>query len=200
MFTLCPSFNLKAFERELLYDIWSYRGSFIICPGAYNPIYSSSNSSCVKLHLYNAVRQYGSFGLQFFRWNQSAPPSASHLCTKLGIARWMSGHCCRSALDELKPWKVYLATMGRYLSLFCPSAHANPSLVVYCPAFPSSLPPDPHLHISSESSPPIVAESIRHYLSFPKAARSWKCPKNLQPPSPSAGIHLATVSNDSIPG
>jgi len=32
----------------------------------YNPIYSSSNSSYVKLHLYNAVRQYGSIGPQFF--------------------------------------------------------------------------------------------------------------------------------------
>jgi len=65
-FTLCPSFNLKALERELLYEIRQFRGSFIICPSAYNPICSSSNSSCVKLDLNNAVRQYGSFGSQFF--------------------------------------------------------------------------------------------------------------------------------------
>jgi len=64
-FRSCPSFNLKAFERELLYEFWRYRWSFINCPSAYNPIYSSSNSSCVKLHLYIAVRQYGSFGQQF---------------------------------------------------------------------------------------------------------------------------------------
>jgi len=64
--TSCPSFNLRAFERELLYDIWPYRRSFIICPSAYNPIHSSSKSSCVKLHSNNAVRQYGSFGPQFF--------------------------------------------------------------------------------------------------------------------------------------
>jgi len=64
-FTSYPSFNLKAFERELLYDIWPYIGSFMIGQGAYNPINSSSNSSCVKLHLYIAVRQYGSFGEQF---------------------------------------------------------------------------------------------------------------------------------------
>jgi len=62
--SLCPSFNLKAFERELLYEIWPYGGSFIICPSAYNPIYSSFHSFCVKLHLYNAVRQYESFGQQ----------------------------------------------------------------------------------------------------------------------------------------
>jgi hypothetical protein len=65
-FTLCPSFDLKAFERELLYNISPSRGSFIICPGAYNPIYSASNSSCVKLHLYNAVRQFVSFRFHFF--------------------------------------------------------------------------------------------------------------------------------------
>jgi len=68
-FTSCPSFNLKAFERELLNDIWPYRGSFIIWPSVYNPIYSSSNSSCLKLHLYIAVRQNGSFGLQFCLMN-----------------------------------------------------------------------------------------------------------------------------------
>jgi len=63
--TLCPSFNLKAFEMELLYDIWPYRRSFMICPGTYNPIYSSSNSSCIKLNLYIAVIQYGSSWEQF---------------------------------------------------------------------------------------------------------------------------------------
>ena len=65
-FTVCPSFNLKVFERELLYEIWPYTGSFIICLGVYNPIYSSSNSSCVKLNLYIAVRHYGSFRQHFF--------------------------------------------------------------------------------------------------------------------------------------
>jgi len=64
-FTLCHSFNLKKFEREMLYDIWPYRGTFIICLVAYNPIYSWSNSSGVKLHLCTGVRWYGPFGLQF---------------------------------------------------------------------------------------------------------------------------------------
>jgi len=68
-FTMCPSFNLKALERELLYEIWPYRGSFIIWPSAYNPIYSLSNASCIKLHLYIAVRQYGTFGPQFCSMN-----------------------------------------------------------------------------------------------------------------------------------
>jgi len=32
IFGLCPSFNLKAFERQQLYEIWPYVGSIIICP------------------------------------------------------------------------------------------------------------------------------------------------------------------------
>jgi len=56
------------------YEIWPYRGLFIVCPSAYNPIYSSFNSSCVNLHLYIAVRQYGSFGEQFF-WMKSISSS-----------------------------------------------------------------------------------------------------------------------------
>jgi len=42
IFGLWPSFNLKAFERQQLYEIWPYMGSIIICPFVYNPIYSSS--------------------------------------------------------------------------------------------------------------------------------------------------------------
>jgi len=49
-FKLCPSFNLNALERELLYEMRPYRGRFIICAGAYNPIYSASSYSCIKLH------------------------------------------------------------------------------------------------------------------------------------------------------
>jgi len=199
-FTSYPHFNLKAFERELLYEIWPYRGSFIICPGAYDPIYSSSNSSCIKLQLYIAVRQYSSFGYNFVSWNQSAPPSASHLCTKLGVACWMSGHCCRSARDESQPWKLYSATLGCYLSHFYACTHPNPSPVACWLAFPSSSPPEPRLHISWKTSPPAVAKSIRHYWNFPKAAKSQKSPKNLQPPSPCAGVHLAAISDSSVLG
>jgi len=65
-FILCPSLNLKGFEREQVNDIWPYRESFIICPGAYNSIYSSFNASFVKVHLYITVRQYGAFKKQFY--------------------------------------------------------------------------------------------------------------------------------------
>jgi len=105
-----------------------------------------------------------------------------------------------SALDESQWWLLYLATKGRYLSLFCPRAHPNPSPVACCLAFPSSSPSKPRLHISSETSEPIVAESIRHYWSLPRAATFRKSPKNLQLPSPNAGFHLAAVSNCFFPG
>jgi len=47
-FPLCPSFNLKAFERHQLYKIWPYMGTLIICLCLYIPIYCSSNLSCSK--------------------------------------------------------------------------------------------------------------------------------------------------------
>jgi len=65
IFRLCPSFDLKAFERQQLYEIWTYMGSSIICPCVYIPIYSSSNSSCSKVQLNIDVRMYGSFGPPF---------------------------------------------------------------------------------------------------------------------------------------
>jgi len=92
----------------------------------------------------------------FVWWNQSAPLSVSHLCTKLGVACWMSGHCCRSALDDIQPWKLYIATLGGYLSLFCLHTLPNLSPVAWCLASPSSTPPEPQLNIFSKTSPPIV--------------------------------------------
>src|SRR5882757_546466 len=65
IFKLCPSFNLKALERQQLYEIWRYMGSLIIWPCLYIPIYSSSNSSCSKVHLNIDLRMYGSFGPPF---------------------------------------------------------------------------------------------------------------------------------------
>ena len=65
IFTLCPSFNLKVFESQQLYEIWQYMGSLIICPCVYNPIYSSSYSSYSSystVHLNIDVNMYGSFG------------------------------------------------------------------------------------------------------------------------------------------
>jgi len=82
--SLCPSLNLKTFEWELLYEIWPYRDSFSICPGVNNPIYSLSNSSCVKLLLYNAVKQYGVFRPQIV----SMKAIRSSQCLTSGYEAW----------------------------------------------------------------------------------------------------------------
>jgi len=65
IFTLCTSFNLKAFERQQLYKIWQYMGLLIICPCVCNPIYSCSNLCCSKVLLNIAMRMSSSFGRPF---------------------------------------------------------------------------------------------------------------------------------------
>jgi len=65
IFGSCQSFNLKAFERQQLYEIWPYMGSVIIWSFVYNPIYSSSNWACSNVHLNFDVRMYGSVGRLF---------------------------------------------------------------------------------------------------------------------------------------
>jgi len=61
VFQLCPSVNLKSFERLQLYEICPSMGSLIICLWGYNPLYSSSNSSCSKVNSNINDGMYGSF-------------------------------------------------------------------------------------------------------------------------------------------
>jgi hypothetical protein len=80
----CPIFNLKAFQRQQLYELWSYVGSIIICPFVYNPIYSSSNWSFSKVHLNLNVTVYGSFMRPFMLMK-----SISYSwCLTLGYVAW----------------------------------------------------------------------------------------------------------------
>jgi len=65
IFTLCPTFNLKAFERQQLYEICLYMGSLIISLCLYIPIYSYCNLSCSKVYLNIDLGMYGSFGPPF---------------------------------------------------------------------------------------------------------------------------------------
>jgi hypothetical protein len=74
---------------KLLYEIWPYRELFIICPGVENPIYSSSNASYVKLHLYITVRGYGFFRqpVVFDEINQLLPVPHNDIKQLLSIAQ-----------------------------------------------------------------------------------------------------------------
>jgi len=94
-----------------------------------------------------------------FQWIQSLLPSTWHLCTKLGVKCWMSGNCCHLALNKSHSWKLYMATLGSCLLLFCTCALPNMSPVVCCLAYllsrlpklpctflqnhPNPLPPNP---------------------------------------------------------
>jgi len=86
-------------------------------------------------------------GHNSFGWIQSTPPSASHLCMKLGVDCWLYGPCRHSAPDELQPWQLTLATIGGYWWPDWSPALPNQSPVTCYLTFPSSSPSDPHLHI-----------------------------------------------------
>ena len=69
IFDLYSSFNLKAFIRQQLYEIWLYMGTFIICPWVYSPIYTLSNTSWPKVHLNIQIWMYGHLGPPFVAMN-----------------------------------------------------------------------------------------------------------------------------------
>lgn len=64
-FKLCSSFSVETFGMQLLYESFQYMGSFSICPCVYDSIYSSSDSSCYKVHFKLDIGMYGCFGLPF---------------------------------------------------------------------------------------------------------------------------------------
>jgi len=65
IFRLYPNFNLIAFERQQLYEIWQYIMSMIICQYVYYLIYTLSNSSCSRIRFYIDNIIYGSFAQPF---------------------------------------------------------------------------------------------------------------------------------------
>jgi len=68
-FRLCPSFNLKSFATQQLYEMWPYMGSFSICLCVYKRKYSSSNTSRSKVHIIIDVRMYCSVRPPFLLMN-----------------------------------------------------------------------------------------------------------------------------------
>jgi len=164
IFTLCPSFNLKAFERQQLYEIWPYMGSLTICPCVYHPTYSSSNSSCSKVHLNMEIRMYGpSFGPQLLSMKST---SSSQYLTSVYEA-WsfwgLEPYPYHSTPSESPSWTLYLATWGGYISQLCSPSRPKTSPVPCCLAFLFSSPLEFRLYISSHSSPPTAGKSIQHY-------------------------------------
>jgi len=62
-FTLFLSFDLNTLERPQLYKICPYMGLLFICPWVYNSIYTSSYTSCFKVHFNVIFWLYNSVGL-----------------------------------------------------------------------------------------------------------------------------------------
>ena len=113
-------------------------------------------------------------GHNFLWWNLSSHPSASHLCTKLGVACWLFDHCCGSAHKQSQPWTLYLATKRRYLMRDSPRGLLNLLPITCCLAFPCSTPSAPCMHNASKVSQPTIAKSIQHCQNYPNAPSSQK--------------------------
>jgi len=121
IFTLCPSSNFKAFERRQLCEIWPYMQSLIICPSVYIPIYSSSNSSCSKVHLNINLRKYGSFGPPFLLIKST---NCSQCLTSVNEAcRCLGARTISLPLDTqlIITINIVFGNSGRLLLAFCPA-------------------------------------------------------------------------------
>jgi len=103
---LCASFNFKASERQQLYQILPYMESCIICPFVYNPIYSSSCSSCSKLNQKIDVRMYGPCKVLFLS-NKSI---SFFKCLTSVHEDWscygLQPCSCHSTPSKSQPWTV----------------------------------------------------------------------------------------------
>jgi len=118
IFGSCPSFNLKAIERQQLYEIWPYMGSVMICSFVYNPIYSSSNSACSNVHLNFDVRMYGSVGRPFLLMKSI---SSSQCLTSVYAAwSWLGDRTISLPFDtrQITTMNVVFGNSGRLLLAF----------------------------------------------------------------------------------
>jgi len=58
-------------------------------------------------------------GHNFFWCNESAPPSASHLCMRLGVCWQIYGHCCCVAHNKSWQHRFFLSTLIGFLISLC---------------------------------------------------------------------------------
>jgi len=139
IFTLCPSFNLKAFERQQLYEIWSYMGSLIISPCLYIPIFFSSNSFCSRMHLNIDVSMNGSFGPQFL----SMKSTNSSQCVTSVYEAWSCLGVRTISLPVDTQWiltvNVVFRNSGRLLLTFVPTGSPKSVAGLLLPRLPLCL-------------------------------------------------------------
>lgn len=197
-FKLGSSFNLKAFERQLLYEIWSYTGLFIICLGRYINRYSASNSSYFEVHLNIEIRQYSSCMPHYISVKSIC---SSQYLTLLYKASRCAQNICLVSLTSI--WlitimKVNICNSGSlllsFLAMHCPKSIATCLFPCLACFLTFQILPAHFFKIFLST----VNKFIWHFQICQEAARSWKSPINLQPRVPCAGVHLKVISDDSV--
>jgi len=178
-------------------DIWGplSLASLCIIPYTLRPI------GCDVWCTWTSILDYmASSGLRCCWWNQSAPPSASHLYARLGVVWGMERYHCHSTLATSLLRMLYSARLGGYFSLVWSCVLPNLSMVAWSLALTVSLPSEFDLHMAAKTSPPTAEESIQDYPIYPMLASPCMLQSDLQLLSPSAAVHLEAVSNGSTPG
>ena len=106
------------FDREQLYEIWSYNWSFIRCPTVSNHIYTLSNLLYSNIDLNITVRQYHSFGPVFL----SMKPSSSSQYLTSAYDVWS---CLENASEYFRTQQItatndaYVNSLRLLLGIFC---------------------------------------------------------------------------------
>jgi len=100
---LCPCCNLKAFDRQQLYDLWPYLGSLIICLRVYNPTYCSFNWFWWKVHLTIDVRMCHSVRPPCVSMKSTAPRTPLYQYTWVGAVWVIEWYGCLSTPSESQP-------------------------------------------------------------------------------------------------
>jgi len=141
IFGLFPSFNLKPFKRQQLYEIWPYMVSIIIRLFVYDPIYSLSNLACSHVHLNIDVRMYDSVGQPFLLMKSI---SSSQFLTS-GYGAWS---CFRDRTislpfdtQQITTMNIVFGNSGRLLpasSLACSPKSVTGGLLPRLPFFHAS--------------------------------------------------------------
>jgi len=176
IFRLCLSFNLKAFKRQQLYDIWPYMRSIIICPCVYNPIYYSFNSSCSKVYCNIDVRMYGTFGAPFL-WMKSI--SSSQWLTLVYEAWSCSGDRMISFpfdSQRITTMNVVYCNSGRLLLSSLPTCSPKSVTGRSLPCFPHVLTSQILVAQFFKTCEPSTSKWIQHYRKYWTAASSRMSP------------------------
>jgi len=149
-FNFCPSFNLKAFQRQQLDEIWPYLEASISCLYLNTPISSVSNSSCSKVYLNVTNWQCGSCNPPSV-WKTSM--SSSQCPTSVyQVWSWLGNLRSSLAPSHSNASKMYLAYVGGYCLMFAMVNLPNQSPVSCCNAILSSLHHRRYVNIVSNTS------------------------------------------------